>query len=153
MPEALVVNEMGLEKTFTSVAAAIIWKLLSEKVVMGLPLLMLWGNTLAERVNMVQNNIPGIIGDEQEWYPLRRHNSVSRYVIEIQKSPTPGHPALTSALEPILVVTMPGVEETFKSVINEMTYATDFKLINLLQKKNANLTHENLNTSLDKLQN
>jgi len=38
MPGALVADEMGLGKTFTSVAAAMICKLLTEKVVMGLPL-------------------------------------------------------------------------------------------------------------------
>jgi hypothetical protein len=36
---------------------------------------------------------------------------------------------------------MPGVAETFKSVIDEMTYATDFKLIDVLHTENANLTH------------
>jgi SNF2 family DNA or RNA helicase len=60
---------------------------------------------------------------------------------------------LTSALEPILVVTMPGVAETFKSVIDEMTFATDIKLINLLHVENVNLTHEDLNTSLDEPEN
>jgi hypothetical protein len=35
MPGALVANEMGLGKTFTSVAAAIICKPLTEKIVMG----------------------------------------------------------------------------------------------------------------------
>jgi len=45
MPGVLVADEMGLGKTFTSVAAAMICKLLTEKVVMGLPLLILWRNT------------------------------------------------------------------------------------------------------------
>ena len=53
MPGALVVDEMGLGKTFPPVAAALISKLLTEKVVMGLPLSILWGNTLAEWVNLV----------------------------------------------------------------------------------------------------
>jgi len=44
---------MGLGKTVTSVAAAMICKLLTGKVVMGLPLSILWGNTIAEWVNMV----------------------------------------------------------------------------------------------------
>ena len=38
MPGALVADEMGLGKTFTSVAAAMLCKLVTEKVVMGLPL-------------------------------------------------------------------------------------------------------------------
>jgi len=38
MPGALVADEMGLGKTFTLVAAAMLCKLLTEKVVMGLPL-------------------------------------------------------------------------------------------------------------------
>jgi len=153
MPGALVADEMGHGKTFTSVAAAMICTLLTETVVMGLPLSILWGNMLAEWVNMVQNDLPGIIGEEWEWYPLQRHNSVPRRLIEIQKTPLQGHAALTSALEPILVVTMPGVAETFKSVIDEMTFATDFKLINLLHAENVNLTHKDLNTSLDEPEN
>jgi len=74
---------------------------------------------------------------------------VPRRLMEIQKTPKQGHTVLTSALEPILVVTMPGVAETFKSVIDEMTFATDFKLIDLEQVENVNLIHEDLNTSLD----
>jgi len=149
MPGALVVDEMGLRKTFTSVAAAMIWKLLTEKVVMGLPLSILWGNTIAVGVIMVQNHFPGMISEEREWYPLQRHNLVPRRPMEIQQTPPQGHPALTSAHEPILVVTIPGVAETFKSVIDKMTYATDFKLINLLHPENLNRAHEDLNTSLD----
>jgi hypothetical protein len=39
------------------------------------------------------------------------------------------HSALTAPFELLLVVTMPGVAVTFKSVIDEMTYGTNFKLI------------------------
>ena len=46
--------------------------LLSEKVQMGLPLSILWGNTLGEWVNLAQNDFPGIIGNQREWYLLRR---------------------------------------------------------------------------------
>ena len=120
---------------------------------MGLPLSILWGNTLAEWVNMAQNNCPGIIGEEREWYPLRRHNSVPRRLIEIQRTPPQRHPAPTSTLEPILVVTMPGVGETFRSITDEMTFSIDFKLINLFHPEYANLTNEVLNTSLDEPEN
>jgi len=34
-----------------------------------------------------------------------------------------------------------------------MTYGTDFKLINLLHADNAHLTHKDLNTSIDELEN
>jgi len=44
---------------------------------------------------------------------------------------------------------MPGVAENFKSVIDEMTHVTNFKLVNILNAENANLTHEDLNTSID----
>jgi hypothetical protein len=44
MPGALVVDEIGLGKTFTSQAASIICQVTSEKVVMGLPLSIVWGN-------------------------------------------------------------------------------------------------------------
>ena len=44
---------------------------------------------------------------------------------------------------------MPVVAETFRSVIDEMTHKTDVKLVNWLDAKNANLTHEDPNTSID----
>jgi len=114
MPGALVADEMGLQQTFTLVAAAMFCKLVTEKVVMGLPLSILWGNTLEESVILVDNDFPGIVSEELEWYPLQRLNSVPRRLLEIQSTPPHGHPALISALEPILVVTMPGEAETFK---------------------------------------
>jgi len=153
MPGALVADEMGLGKTFTSVAAVMICKLLTEKVVMELLLSILWGNTLEEWVNLAQNDFPGIIGDEREWYPLQRQNSVPRRLSETQSTPLQGYPALTSAFEPTLVVTMPGVAETFKSVIDKMTYGIYLKLITLLNPENANHTHEDLNTSIDEPEN
>jgi hypothetical protein len=39
---------MGLGKTFTSVASAMLFKLVTEKVVMGLPLSIVWRNTLED---------------------------------------------------------------------------------------------------------
>ena len=149
MPGALVADEMGLGKTFTLVAAAMLCKLLTEKVVMGLPLSILWGNTLEEWVILADNDFPGIVGEEREWYLLQRLNLVPRHLLEIQTTRPHRHPALILAHEPILVVTMPGVAETFKTVIDMMTHGTDFKLVNLLHAENANLTHEDLNTSID----
>jgi len=149
MPGALVADEMGLGKTFTSVAAAMLCKLVTEKVVMGLPLSIWWGNTLEEWVILAHNNFPGIVGEERECYPLQRLNSVPRRLLEIQSTPPHRDPALISALEPILVVTLPEVAETFKRVINEMTHRTNFTVVNLLHVENANLTHENLNSSID----
>ena len=90
------VDEMGLGKTFISVAAAMLCKLVTEKVIMGLPLSIIWLNTLPECVNQEQNNYPGIIADEQKWYPLWRQNSVLRHLSEIQSTPPLGHAALTS---------------------------------------------------------
>jgi hypothetical protein len=48
MPGALVAEEMGHGKAFTLVEAAMVCKLLTEKVVMGLPLSISWGSTLEE---------------------------------------------------------------------------------------------------------
>ena len=119
---------------------------------MRLPLSILWGNTLEEWVNLAQNDFPGIMGDEWKCYSLQRQNSVTHQLSEIQSTPQQGHPAHTSAIE-ILVVTMPGVAATFKSIIDEMTYGTDFKLIHLLHAENGNLTHKDLNTTIDELEN
>jgi len=153
MPGALVADEMGLGKTFTSVAAAMICKLLTGKFVMRLPLPILWGNTLEEGVILADNDFPGIVGEEREWYPLQRLNSVPHRLLEIQTTPPHGHLAHISAPEPILVVTMPGVAETVMTVIDEMTHGTNFKLVNLLLAENANLTHEDLNSSIEEPEN
>jgi len=153
MPGALVADEMGLGKTFTSVAVAMLCKSVTEKVVMQLPLSILWGNTLEDWVIFARNDFPGIVGEERNWYPLQRLNFVPRRLLEIQTTPPHGHPALLSALEPILVVTMPGVAERFKTVIDGMTHGTDLDLVNLLHAKNVNLTHEDLHTSIDEPEN
>jgi hypothetical protein len=67
----LLLDEMGFGKTFTSVAAAMICHLLTEKDVMGLQLSILWGNTLEELQNIAHNAFPGIHSDEWDWYPLQ----------------------------------------------------------------------------------
>jgi len=120
---------------------------------MGLPLSNLWGNTLEEWMILADNDFPGIVGQEREWHPLQWLNYMPRHLLEVQTSPPHGHPALISCHEPILVVTMPRVTETFKTVIDEMTHGTDFKLLNLLVAENANLTHHDLNTRIDKPEN
>jgi hypothetical protein len=74
-------------------------------------------------------------------------------LIQIKNTPPQCHPALTSAHELILVVTMPAIVETFKSVLDKMTYATDFKVINLLHVANANLILDDLNTRIDEQEN
>jgi len=48
---------------------------------------------------------------------------------------------------------MPGVAETVKTLIDEMTHGTAFKLVNLLHTENAILSQEDLNTSIDKQEN
>jgi len=55
----------------------------AEKVVMWLLLSIVFGNTLEEWVNMAYNNYSGIFGDEREWYPLKRLNSVPHLLLEI----------------------------------------------------------------------
>ena len=149
MPGPLMANEMGLRKTVTSVAAAMICKLVTETVVMGLPLSILWGNTLEKWVIVAHNRLPGVICEERESYSLHRLNSVPCHLMEIQTTPPHGHPALVSALQPIVVVTMARVAETVKNVINEMIRGTDLKQVNLLHADNARLTHDNLNTSFE----
>jgi hypothetical protein len=46
---------------------------------------------------------------------------------------------------------MPRVAETFKTVLDKITYGTNFKLLNLLAAENANHTHQNPNTCIEEL--
>ena len=153
MPGALVADEMGLGKTLTLVAMAMICKLATEKVVMGLPLSILWGNTLEEWVMLAHNDFPSIVGEKWEWYLLQRLNSVSRRWLDIQTTPPHGHSALGSALEPSLAVTLPGVADTSKTFIDEMTHVTELKLVNMLHAENANLAHQHLKPIIDEPEN
>jgi hypothetical protein len=83
MPGALVADEMGLRMTFTSVEAAMICRLLTEKVVIGLALSILWRNTLQEWVILVHNDVPGIVGEERACYLLQKFNSVCSCLLMI----------------------------------------------------------------------
>jgi hypothetical protein len=77
--------------------------------------------------------------------------SVPCCLLQIQPTPPHWHPALITAHEPIMVVTMPRVAQNFNTVINEMIHGTDFYLAQLLHRTNANLTHEDPNTGSDEL--
>jgi len=104
-------------------------------------------------VILAENDFPGIVSEEWEWYPLQRMNFVPCRLLEIQTTPPHRHPAHVSALERIPVVTMPGVAEMFNTVINKVTNGIDFILVNLLHTENANPTHEDLKSSIDELEN
>jgi hypothetical protein len=153
MAGALVADDIGLGKTFTSVAVAMLCKLVTEKVAMGLPLSILWVNSLEEWVILARNDFPGIVGEEREWYLLQRSNSVPRHLLEIQTTPPHRRSALVSALELISVVTMPRVAVTFKTLIDKMTHGTEWKLANWLHAEYVYLTHEDQNTSIRKSEN
>jgi len=120
---------------------------------MGLLLSILWRNTHEEWLNIVQKDYPGIISEEEEWYLLQSPNLVPCHLLEIQTTPLQGHPALTSPLEPILVVTMPEVAKIFNCVIDKMRYVTDSEVLNLLHAVNANIILENMMISSDKPEN
>jgi len=98
---------------------------------------------------MVPNNYPGVVSEEWKWYPLQRLNPVPPHVLENRTTQSQGHPALTSTIEPILVVTIRRVAETFKIVIDQMTSRADFKQVNLSQAENVNLSNDTLNTSVN----
>jgi len=100
---------------------------------------------------VVHNDFPSIVGEARVLYLVQKLNSVPCCRLEIQTTPPHGYQAHVSAIEPILVVTMPRVAETFKTVIDVMTHRTNFKLVNLLYAETTILTHEDLNTSIDEL--
>jgi hypothetical protein len=141
MPRAPVTDEMSLGKTFTSVEAEKLCKLMIPKVVMGFPLSILWLSTLEEWAILANNDFPGISGKEGERYPLQRLNSVPCHLLEIRRTAPHGHPALILTTEPILVVKMHGVAETFNTGIDKMNDGSEFKLVYMLHTKNADHTH------------
>jgi hypothetical protein len=127
--------------------------LLTETVVLQLPLSILWGNTLEVWPILALNYIPSIVGEEWEWYLLEWLNPVPHHLFDIRTAPPHGHPALVSSLEPIVVIIRLVVAYTIKPAINQMTHRTDFQPVNLLHAENANVTHLDQNSSINKLEN
>jgi hypothetical protein len=80
-------------------------------------------------------------------------NSVPHWLLKIQSTPPHGRLAHISAHDSILLVSLPGVVETFKFALDEMTHRIDFKLVNLWHGENANVTQNDLNTRLDEPEN
>jgi hypothetical protein len=127
MLAVLMEDEMGHGKRFTSLAVGMICKLLTEMIVLVLQLSILWVNTVEEWGNMAQNNDSGISSKSKEWDLLQRLNSEPHHLLENQTTPLQGHPAFTSAHEPIPVVTIPRGAETLKSVIDKRIYKSNFQ--------------------------
>jgi len=100
--------------------------------------------------NMAQNNCPRIISKGKVSNPLQRLNLLSYRLLEIQKTPCHRHPALVAALKPILMVTMSRVAESLRTIINTMIYWNDFKIVNMLEMENPDLSHKDVNTRVDK---
>lgn len=89
-PVVLVSDTTDLRKMFTIQVVPNICKLVTWKVVGGLPLAFVWGSTLNKWVSMAQNHHSKIICNEEEWYLLWRSNPVRCHLVGIQ---------ITSALE------------------------------------------------------
>ena len=98
-------------------------------------------------------NNPCIMDEERKCYPLCRLNSLSHRLLVLLTTPLARYPMATSVFEPILVVSLPESAEAFKSVIDQMTYGTDYQLVNMLDTENVNIRNEDLHTSIDELQN
>ncbi|KAF8544412.1 hypothetical protein BDD12DRAFT_801333 [Trichophaea hybrida] len=149
MPGALLAEEMGLGQTHTSLAAAMCCKLQTEKVVFGQPLSILWGQTLDEWINQVQNDYPTVPPEERGWYPLTKKNPVPHWLLKMKTTLSYVHICLVLAHKSILIVTLPGICKTFKSVIKDMSYNTDFTIIDLLDPNHYNLTNDDMKASTD----
>jgi len=109
--------------------------------------------TFVERVNMVQNDSPRMIGKDWKWYLLWKLYSVPHRLLPIQTTAPLGLPALTSAIQRILVVTMPRVIESFNSAMNKIPYVTGSKPENMLRLDNSNSALKNLNTRINNPEN
>jgi len=143
-------TKLVLGKIFTSMAAAVICKLLTKNVVVGLPLSTLWGNTLEQWVHMAQKDYLSIISEECERDPLRRLNSVPLHCLEVPTIPPLGYLAHTLALEWIPVIPLRKVAETFMTVIHNTKYGTDLKFGHSFEADNADHTHRRLKMNIDK---
>lgn len=150
MTQTLVEDEIVLGKMLTTVAADLLCKLITEKGVVGLPLSILWGNSIQKWKHRALTNYLGFIREVQQQYVLQRLNSVPCHSFDIQPTPPSMPPMLTSALKPILVVRMPKVASTFKGVIDVLTCSTAFIPVNLPNAYDMNLLHEALSTSTEK---
>jgi len=146
----IVADEVYLDMGFSSVAAATICQLLIQMVVVGLVVSCVWECTNDEWVKIVQNNDPGCIVEAQRCHPWWRVEFVSCCHFVILINPPLGNAALTTAIELILVVTIPRVAEWYTNFVYKMLHGTYFALLNSLDTEVANLTYCNLNSTMFK---
>jgi len=153
MPGVLVA--VGIQFTTTCIlfAGALIRNLPNDKILVGLPMSMIWGNTHVKWGNITQSDNLRITSDKQEWYWSRRLNPVPHHLAKIQATASLRHSVLTLACKPILVVTVTSVGTSFKSTINVILYVADFKYATLFNLVHDNFPHNNQKTSITESKN
>ena len=153
MPEVLVADQIGLGKAFTLVAEATICKFSTKNVVVALPWSMLWGNTLDKWVDMAQNDYPWNVRNAWEQYLLQGMNAAPHCHVQYQSTLSLSNPELISAHEPILIVTVSRAVLINRSVGDEITYLTTFKLMNILVLEGRYFSDEDLISCIEKPEN
>ena len=82
--------------------------------------------------------------------PINKDESATLLAVGYQDNTTlwPSMPGI--AHKPILMVTLPGICKTFKSIIKDMSFNIDFTIIELLDPNHYNLTNDDLKNSTNK---
>jgi hypothetical protein len=157
LPGVLLADEMGLGKTFTVLATA----LYAKNMVIGLlgairneeqlRLSVLFGFSVEQWAAQAASGFPDLSEAQRAWYPCTHSHPVPRRLREIvqgfQSRPTDVPPPW----QPVLIVVLASVKNTFLSAVNTMVDGTQFRVIDLGAPGHEDLIHEDLNATPENL--
>ena len=147
LPGVLLADEMGLGKTFTVLAAALYAKVVSNELMSNkeYKLLFLFGRTLPQWREDVEQRFPGLSLVHRGWYPCAHTRHLPRRLIQLFNN---DKPADIAPWHPELCVVLPSIRETFVAATKMITAGTSFTIRDLSAEGGAEMSNTHLNLSV-----
>ena len=140
-------DEMGLGKSFTVLAAAPYAKVVSNKLMSnkGYKLLFLFGRTLPQWRPEVAQGFPGLSLVHRGWYSCTHARPLPRRLLQPFDNDNPTNIAPWHS---VLCVVLPSLRETFVAATKTITAGTSFTIRDLSAEGGAEMSHTHHNFSV-----
>ena len=147
LPGVLLADEMGLGKTVTVLAAALYAKVVSNKLMSNkeYKFPFLFGRTLPQWRQEVEQGFPGLSLVHREWYPCTHARPLPRRLFQLFDNDKPTDIA---PWHPVLCVVLPSLRETFVAATKTITAGTSFTIRDLSAEGGTEMSHTHLNFSV-----